>query len=359
MKARLPLDGTFELTPVCNMDCRMCYVRMSPAQQQAIGPLHTGEEWLELAHVCRDRGMVFLLLTGGEPLLHPDFIHVLTEINRMGIVTTVNTNGTLINESIVSDLRRAGASRLNITLYGASDETYDRLCGNPRGFSQVSNAVSLLCAAGIDVKINMSITPYNVDDLEQMLAWCKSRKLQVQCSTYMFPPIRKDGSRIGVNDRMTPQDAAYTGLMSDYYRMGRELFKTSLEAETYPRMADDDCMIPVEGRGVRCRAGGCTFWVTWNGVMMPCGIMPAEEGINAFEVGFDKAWEHVKAYTDAIRMPAKCAACPAEEHCHTCAAMCVSETGAYDIAPQYRCDMYQAYGQAKNRILESISQGEL
>ena len=51
-----PLEGTFELTPVCNMDCRMCYVKMSRQQQEAIRPLMTAEEWIRLAEEAKEQG---------------------------------------------------------------------------------------------------------------------------------------------------------------------------------------------------------------------------------------------------------------------------------------------------------------
>lgn len=56
-RLHIPLSGTFELTPVCNMACRMCYVRMTKAQQEALHPLRTAEEWLELGKTAKDRGM--------------------------------------------------------------------------------------------------------------------------------------------------------------------------------------------------------------------------------------------------------------------------------------------------------------
>ena len=62
----IPLNGTFELTPLCNMNCRMCYVRMDREQQESIAPLRTAEEWLELGRTAKERGMTYLLLTGGR-----------------------------------------------------------------------------------------------------------------------------------------------------------------------------------------------------------------------------------------------------------------------------------------------------
>lgn len=63
----IPLNGTFELTPCCNMACKMCYVRLTKPEQEAIAPLRTAQEWLELGRAAKDAGMIYLLLTGGEP----------------------------------------------------------------------------------------------------------------------------------------------------------------------------------------------------------------------------------------------------------------------------------------------------
>ena len=128
--AGTPLSGTFELTPVCNMDCKMCYVRLSRQAQEAISPLRSGKEWLKLGQAAKDAGMLYLLLTGGEPLLHPDFREIMEGLHRTGLLITVNSNGTLIDENTVAWLKNAPPMRFNISLYGTSDTTYDRLCGN-------------------------------------------------------------------------------------------------------------------------------------------------------------------------------------------------------------------------------------
>ncbi|MBQ5711622.1 MAG: radical SAM protein, partial [Oscillospiraceae bacterium] len=59
----VPLSGTFELTPCCNMSCKMCYVRMTKAQQEAQAPLRTAEEWVALGRAAKEKGMLYLLLT--------------------------------------------------------------------------------------------------------------------------------------------------------------------------------------------------------------------------------------------------------------------------------------------------------
>ena len=95
---RIPLGGSLELLPLCNMNCDMCYVRLGREEMEQKGRIRSGEEWLELANQMRDAGTLFILLTGGEPLLHPDFRRIYCELKKMGMIVTVNSNGTLIDE---------------------------------------------------------------------------------------------------------------------------------------------------------------------------------------------------------------------------------------------------------------------
>ena len=220
----IPLSGTFELTPLCIMNCRMCYVRMSREQQEAIRPLRTAAQWLELGRQAKEQGLLYLLLTGGEPFLRPDFREILAGLHQMGLLISINSNGTLIDESVVRWLKETPPVRINITLYGASDETYGRLCRNPQGFTQVTRAIRLLGEAGITVKLNCSLTPHNAADLEGIFAFAKEEGLLVQATSYMFPPLRRDPSQVGCNDRFTPQEAAYYAARIESLLNGAEAF---------------------------------------------------------------------------------------------------------------------------------------
>ena len=125
-KRGVPLSGTFELSPCCNMDCRMCYVRKTRREVESEGGEIPREKWLSLAEECRKAGTLFLLLTGGEPFLYPGFRELYQELSKMGFMVSMNTNGTMITEDTVSWLSEMPPARMNITLYGASNETYSR-----------------------------------------------------------------------------------------------------------------------------------------------------------------------------------------------------------------------------------------
>ena len=357
-RKKIPLGGTFELTPVCNMDCRMCYVKMSRQQQETIRPLISAEEWIRLGKEAKENGMLYLLLTGGEPFSRPDFQEIVAGLHKMGLVLTINSNGTLIEEKAMEWLVQTPPVRINITLYGASDATYERLCRNPRGFTQVKKAIRMLRDAGITVKINCSLTPYNADDLEGIIGFAKEEGLVVQATSYMFPPVRREASKVGQNDRFTPEDAAYYSAKIEKLLNGSERFLERAKTMDFGSIpSDDDMCIDSEGEGIRCRAGKSSFWITWDGKMLPCGMLP-DEGVDLSKLGFAEAWKQITGKVTCIRLPAKCKNCSLKELCRVCAAMAVTETGHYDQVPEYRCRMAQEYQNAFFRIVDEIK-GEL
>lgn len=348
----VPISGTFELTPVCNMDCRMCYVRMTRQQQEAIAPLATAEQWLDLARQCRDAGMLYLLITGGEPFLHPQIRQILTGLHKMGFVVSINSNGTFIDEETVAWLRDVPPSRINISLYGASNDTYSDLCGEPKGFDRTTKAIRLLKEAGVQVKLGISATPYNAKDLPAVVAFADQNDLVLQVATYMFPPLRRDPAMVGKNQRFTPREAAWYTAYADYLIYGREDFLRHAEKLTCPGYPEENCTEVSEG--IRCRAGKCSFWVTWEGKLLPCGMMATPDAPNVFAQPFSQAWETVRTESAKIRLPAKCTACPVREACKACAAMVLTETGGYDRVPEYRCQMAQALYTERKRLANQL-----
>ena len=148
-KTGVPITGSFELTPLCNLNCKMCYVRMNRTEQEEISRLQTAEEWTALAEKLRDAGTLFLLLTGGEPLLYPAFRAVYLAVRKRGMIVTVNTNGTLLNEDWAAFFAKNPPRRVNVTLYGASGETYKSLCGDETGYTKAMRGIRLLQAHGV------------------------------------------------------------------------------------------------------------------------------------------------------------------------------------------------------------------
>lgn len=224
---KIPLSGTFELSPICNFRCRMCYVRRTREQLEADGKgLIDWKDWLSLAKTCADSGMLYLLLTGGEPFLYPHFRELYEALHDAHILLSINTNGSLINEGTVEWLKKRSPTRVNITLYGASPETYGRVCGNPDGYARAVNAIRMLREAGIPVVINASMIPENAGDLEDIVSFGRSLGINTRVCTYMFPPARRE--REEGDSRFTPEEAAAVALRRQRCQMSPDAYREQL-----------------------------------------------------------------------------------------------------------------------------------
>ena len=340
--AGIPLSGTFELTPLCNFSCRMCYVRKTAEEVRKSGrPLRTLEQWLNLAGEARDAGMLYLLLTGGEPTAWSEFWDLYEELISMGLLVSVNTNGSLLNDDAVRRLTRLPPRRVNITLYGAGDETYETLCQAKNMFSVVDRSIRRLKEAGIAVKLNCSLTPANAEDLEKLVTYAQEQELILDIATYMFPPLRRDRTMTGQNERFTPQQSAYYRLKAYRLQYGEEKYEVFLqkirEGSVPPPGLEEGCTDPLDGK-IRCRAGKSSFWATWDGYMSPCGMMP-EPRVEYREGAFREAWKELMRVSGKIRLSGVCGSCLNQELCHSCAAMAQTETGNFSGIPSYLCEM--------------------
>jgi radical SAM protein with 4Fe4S-binding SPASM domain len=103
---------------------------------------------------------------------------------------------------------------------------------------------------------------------------------------------------------------------------------------------DESCYDPIDGK-VRCRAGKAAFWITWDGYMLPCGMMP-EPKVDMYKVSFEDAWKQLTQKTENIRLSGICEKCSNRGICHSCAAMAYAETGGFQKVPIYLCEMMDA-----------------
>lgn len=341
---RVPLSGTFELSPICNFSCKMCYVRKTKQEvQKNSREMLTMQQWLEIARSAKEKGLLYLLLTGGEPLLWPDFWKLYEELSRMGFLISINTNGSLIDDEAIRRFRATPPAKINITLYGASDETYMSLCGVGNVFSKINHAIDELTKNKIPVKLNGTLTPQNIGDLESCAAYAKRKGLVYDTVTYMFPPLRRDASMIGINERFTPEEAARHNLESFRIRFGQEHYQNKLRAiengAVSPLGLDENCVDLLDEK-IRCRAGRASFWITWDGYITPCGMMP-EPRVDLVENNFEDAWNQLVSNCDTLKLSSICGKCENKQLCHSCAAMAMAETGSTTGVPRYLCEMVQ------------------
>lgn len=348
----VPLGGVFELSPVCNLHCRMCYVRKTPEMIRSEGKqLLSYRQWLALAEECRSAGTLYLLLTGGEPFLYPDFRELYESLHRMGFLLSINTNGTLIDEDALAWLKAMAPSRMNVTLYGASRETYKRICGLEDAYDRAVFAIRKLKEAGVPLVINASMIPENGEDLEKIHAFGSALDINTRIGTYMFPPIRREQE--AGDSRFTPEEAAKMFLRRCKCQMKPESLRRMFSEQRERAESVDDWGGHQE-EPMRCRAGRSAFWVSWEGKMTACGLTPFPLVTEPMKSGFLSSWQ---ALTREVRQKTvlnHCRGCTMREVCNPCAATVYAECGDVNGKPEYLCRMSQCITEEISAYLKEV-----
>lgn len=336
--AQRPITGTLELLPICNMNCDMCYIRLSRTEMEKKGRMRTADEWISMGEEMERAGVLFLLLTGGEPLLFPDFRRLYLSLKERGMILTVNTNGTLIDADWAAFFGENKPRRINITLYGADDRAYETLCHYPGGFEKTVQGIRLLKERGVDVKINGSVTKSNRNDMEKIYAIGRELGAPVHMDTYMLPGIHERKLPFEAQSRLEPEEAAAAEMEMLRNEMNPEAFRMYVRQMLLQIKKEGN----VYSEGITCMAGNCSFAVNWQGEMRPC-VTLEEPSVPVFETGFESAWQQISEKVKAYRVNEKCRQCRLRPVCKTCVASARLETGEYDGLPEYLCRYAREY----------------
>lgn len=322
----IPYKGVFELTPRCSMQCRMCYMRLDPPQIKAQGRELDTEEWIRLGRMAFEAGTLDLLLTGGEPMLRPDFAKVYTALSDMGFLLRIFTNATLVTPEILSLLRERPPQSMEITLYGASGETYRRLGGWAEGYDRAVKAVDELRGFLPSLRLKTTIIRDNAADYKALLRFAKERALSIEPTLMPIPAVRGACSDV-LQSRLTVDE-----LMAFYQE---HAINISTE--------DSDAPDPEKRSAVFCGAGENTYTIQWNGDMVACNVDddPARPIGRPLEEGFDAAWDKLLQFRCGKPLPAPCITCPVYALCGCCAVNHRVESGHYDRPARYVCDFYR------------------
>lgn len=304
----IPYKSVFELTPRCNFNCNMCYVHLKPEQIPAQGRELTTDEWIRIGKEAQEAGVLELTLTGGEPFIRPDFRKLYERFHDMGFLIQIFSNGYLLNSETVEWLKKRPPKAMRFTLYGASDESYEKVCGIKDGFSKVSDAVELIQKAGIMLYLVATVTKENAHDLEQIYRFAWERNLPITHTDNLISPVRgadADTALHQIEKKMPPKEVI------------REIRERGFGK--YPRKPSRDFLSV-------CRNYRRGSWVTWNGNMQLCAFLT--EPAVALQPGcFLKAWNQLMDETDRLCQPEECKSCKYERYCDRCPGVLYAESG--------------------------------
>ena len=310
MKARkkgVPIRGMFELTPLCNLDCKMCYVHLSKEQLGKRRLLST-EEWKHLMKQAIDAGMMDAMLTGGECLTYPGFDELYLFLHAHGIRTGILTNGLLLTEERLEFFRKHPPKGFQITLYGSSDEEYERVTG-VRCFEQIMQNIQRLRTYKFPVYIAITPNRFMLDNGEQLLRLVHHMGVSYSINTTLFTPREETGR----------SETAIDMELDSYIQL--QVLRRKLSG--YDVIPHEGCILPQPSgagrvtKGLMCSGGSSSFFISWDGRLLPCGSFTDCQAY-PLQIGFDQAWQRVRTVCKEYLLPQECGDCVYNVACPAC-----------------------------------------
>lgn len=183
-----------ELTKSCNLKCYYCYKEAIFSKNKQL--LETSK-LLDILHHLASKGLKVVELTGGEPLLHPDFLIILKTCYNLFEKVAILTNGTLIDENFIDNVKKYKDKLVfSISLDSYDEIEYEKKSGIIGSFKQATKGIRLLTKEEFFVRASMAVDDSNWYHIEKTLLYAKS--LGVSSFTYspIMPSGRADKKRV-------------------------------------------------------------------------------------------------------------------------------------------------------------------
>lgn len=328
----------WELTARCNLKCVHC--RAEAQDSFAEGELST-DEILRVARDIRSTADPIIVLTGGEPLVRPDFFEIASECSKLFTRVAAATNGTLVDDNTAARLAGAGIQRVSISLDGATARTHDGFRGVPGSFEAALRGFDAMKRAGLSVQVNTTITRHNDHEAGGLLDLCLQKGADA-FHVFMLVPVGC-GAQISEDVRLGPElfEARLRWLFEKSLELQGRIHIKATCAPQYFRIMREvsrerNISLPDPGHGMHaatrgCLAGSGVCFISRTGSVQPCGYLPITAG-SVLEMPFEEIWSGSMDFA-ALREPdnlkGKCGACGYRRVCMGCRARAYAETGDY------------------------------
>jgi len=259
---RIPLEGTIETTFRCNLNCVHCYVN-EPAGSAEERSLELGLERLKrLVDEVVAEGCLFVLFTGGEVLLRPDFPELYLYARSQGLLVTIFTNGTLVSERIADLFAEHRPERVEISLYGMTKQTYERVTRVPGSYEKCLAGIRRLVERRVPLVLKTMALTWNQHELGQMAEYARSLGLDFRFDSSLNPRVDCGSNRNG-ELQLDPERALQLDLGSPERMAG---FREFCERFTSPDVERDSEKV------YSCGAGQSSFTVDPYGRLQMCQL---------------------------------------------------------------------------------------
>jgi len=326
---RIPLDGTIELTFRCNLKCAHCYCSLPANDKRILDSELTTGEWFRVIDEIAEQECFWLLLTGGEPLIRKDFKDIYTYAKTKGMLITLFTNGTLITPEIADFLAEYPPFLVEITVYGATPKTYEKITQTPGSFSRCINGINLLLERKIPLQLKTMAMKANYAEFNAIKAFCENLGMKFRFDPHIEP--RRDGSLSPCGERLSPEEVVELDI-ADEQRVQK--FREGYYEEAKRSSGRSQTQDNLYG----CDAGVDMFSINPYGQMQICQSVPAPS-CDLREVSFAHGWKDIFPRIKSIsrKKESPCRGCEKRMLCAYCPAWAERESGNPEDAIEYLC----------------------
>ncbi len=172
---RVPFSFELDITARCNNDCRHCYINLPAGDRVARNKELSFQEIKEITDEAVSMGALWCLITGGEPLLREDFFSIYSYMKKKGLLISVFTNATLIMEEHVRLFQKYPPRDIEVTVYGVTQETYERVTRRAGSYAAFMRGLALLIESGVKVRLKAMAIRSNLEEIAEISRFCRER----------------------------------------------------------------------------------------------------------------------------------------------------------------------------------------
>jgi radical SAM protein with 4Fe4S-binding SPASM domain len=335
---RAPTNVSIELTRRCPLDCLHCYNNLPMGDQLARSQELTLAEHVRLLDELVAAGTLWILYSGGEIFARKDFLDIYTEAKKRGFLITLFTNGILINERIADHLVKYRPFSIEITLYGATRETYEKLTQKKGSYDRCMHGIQLLLERNLPLKLKTVPTTINQHEVYEMKQLAESLGVPFKFDPLVNPRIDCSQSPLAV--RLSPEQAVALE------------FRDPKRKDEYRRLAKRDMDVaatkpPTETQRYTCGGGVNSCAVDPTGEMTIC-VISHQQGYNIREGSFSEGWGGTlqEIRTQPRTRATICDGCHIKSLCSMCPANGELENGDPESPVDFLCQVahLRAYG---------------
>jgi radical SAM protein with 4Fe4S-binding SPASM domain len=320
---RVPISGSIEITSGCNLGCVHCYISGS---SRSPGELTLGE-LKDLVDQIAAEGCLWLLVTGGEPLIREDFRDIYEHVKRRGILPMLFSNGTLVTDSVADLLASEPPYLVEISIYGATAETFEAVTRVPGSFTECMKGIDRLLTRGVRLHLKTMALSLNAHEVMEMKTLAERLGVTFRFDTMLNCGL--DGNVTPLDYRLSPED------ILDLDRQDENRMRSWMEL-----VRDFPGQDAGHNRIYQCGAGISTFHIDSTGKFSVC-MLSREENFDLRTGTFHDGWEsfvpRVLAREWSRETP--CRTCRLKSMCGQCPGWGYLEQGDPEDKVEYLCSV--------------------